>query len=218
MNDRVARVAAALDAVAAPVGLQRLEALGVEGSGAYEYYAVRLRRGTIFSPYELHLARALSAWPAAPRVVHEVGGGFGGLSILLAALGFKATCLELDVRRFGGAMALVEGLGEAFPEVRDNCRMINARFPLAPGELPCAGAMAVITNLVFTTTAEAKAAIIAALRPYPCAIIDIDRFLVQCRSLRERAARLEEFEAAGLVGEPFLDLGVNACLYRFMRG
>ena len=218
MNDRVAQVAADLDAVAAPLGLERLETLGLDGSGAYEYYAVRLRRGTIFSPYELDLARALSAWPAAPRVVHEIGGGFGGLSILLAALGFKATSLELDAKRFGGASALVEGLREAFPELRDNCRMINARFPMAPGELPAAGAMAVITNLVFTTTAEAKAGIIAALRPYPYAVIDIDRFLVQCRSPEERAARLAEFEAAGLVGEPFLDLGVNACLYRFTGG
>ena len=218
MNDRVAQVAANLDAVAAPLGLERLETLGLDGSGAYEYYAVRLRRGTIFSPYELDLARALLAWPAAPRVIHEIGGGFGGLSILLATLGFKAICLELDAKRFGGASALVEGLREVFPELRENCRMINARFPMAPGELPVAGAMAVTTNLVFTTTAEAKAEIIAALRPYPWAIVDVDRFLVQCRSYQERAARLEEFEAAGLVGEPFLDLGVNACLYRFMPG
>ena len=65
-------------------------------------------------------------------------------------------------------------------------------------------------------SARAKAAILAALRPYPVSIIDVDRFLNQCRSPEERAARLEEFETAGLVGEPYLDLGASACLYRFV--
>ncbi|MGI8839356.1 MAG: hypothetical protein ACR2F8_00990 [Caulobacteraceae bacterium] len=215
MTDRVAQMAAALDRVAAPVGLDRLETLGLDISGAYEYYAVRLRRGTIFAPYELDLARALLAWPGAPAIAHEIGGGYGGLSILLAALGFKATSLEFDVRRHAGAMALLESLHGEFPGLRDDCRMINARFPLPPGELPTADAMAVITNLVSTTTPRAKAEIVAALTTYRWAVIDVDRFLVQCHSAAERAARLAEFASAGLTGEPFLDLGANACLYRF---
>jgi|GEM_PF-5190257 len=215
MNDRVAQVAADLDAIAVPLAIDRLNTLGLDGSGAYGFYEVRLARGTIFSNYDLALARALSAWPEAPERIHEIGGGFGGLSLLLAALGFKATSLEVDPKRFQGAMALMEGMNEAFPAVRDNCRMILARFPMPPGDLPPGGAMAAITNLICTTTPQAKAAILAALRLYACSIVDIDGFLTHAKSLEERVARLRAFEAAGLVGEPFLDLGASACFYRF---
>jgi hypothetical protein len=215
MNDYVGEVAAGLDALAVPLGLDRLATLGLDGSGAYAYYEVRLRRGTIFASYELALARALLGWPEAPRIVHEIGGGFGGLSMLLARLGFRAICLEYDVKRFDGAMALLAGMSQIYPDLANNCEMINARFPMEPGALPSDDAMALITNLVCTTTSEAKADIITALRRYPEAIIDIDRFLVQCQSPEERAMRLEEFRTSGFVGELFLDLGKSAYLYRF---
>ncbi|MBA3812039.1 MAG: hypothetical protein H0X27_10450 [Caulobacteraceae bacterium] len=215
MNDRVATAAAALDAVAAPLGLARLESMGEAESGAYRFYSTRLRRGTIFSDYEIALARTLTEWPAAPRRIHEVGGGFGSLCLLLALLGFKSTCLELDARRFAAAEALRDGLTDAFVEIRDGYQLLNERFPLARGALPPTGAMAVITNLVFTTSAGEKAEILAALRDYDRAIIDVDRFLTPCETAGQRAERLAELEAAGLYGAPFLDLGKSACFYRF---
>lgn len=215
MNDRVAQMAAGLDAVAVPLGLKRMESLGEDGSGAYAFYAVRLRRGTIFSDYDLALTRALLAWPRAPRTAHEIGGGFGGLAILLAALGFQTTCLEVDVKRFAAAAALLAELQAVYTELKDRCQVIHARFPLPGGALPAAGAMALITNLAFTTTPEDKAAILAALRAYPVAIVDVDRFLTHCKTPDERAGRLKEFSDAGLVGQSFLDLGASACFYRF---
>lgn len=214
ISERVTEVAAGLDALAVPLSLARLERLGLEGSGAYAYYQVRLHRGTIFAPYELALAGALAGWDRAPRIAHEIGGGFGGLSLLLARLGFRTVCLEYDVKRYHGAMALWEVLSTSFPDLKNNCKMINARFPMTLAELPAVGAMAVITNLVCTTTPEAKAEMLAALSAYTAAIIDIDRFLVQLRSPEERQLRLLEFQAAGLVDEPFLDLGAEACFYR----
>ncbi len=215
MNDRVATAAAALDAVAAPLGLRRLESMGEEESGAYRFYSTRLRRGTILSDYEIALAGALVDWPGAPRRIHEIGGGFGSLCLLLALLGFKCICLEVDDRRFAAAEALRDGLTEAFAEIRDGYQVLNERFPLARGALPAAGAMAVITNLVFTTSAEAKAEILEGLRDYDRAIIDVDRFLTPCETSEQRAERLDELEAAGLYGAPFLDLGKSACFYRF---
>lgn len=217
MNDRVAKAAAELDAVAAPLGLRRLEALGEELSGAYNFYATRLRRGTILGPYDLGLARALLDWPEAPRRIHEIGGGFGNFCILLALLGFKTTSLEADSRRFAAANALQDALNAEFPQVRDGYEIINQRFPLARGLLPPAGAMVVATNLVSTTSTEARARILAAVRAYDCAIVDVDRFLVHCTTPEQRAERLETLAAAGLYGELFLDLGKNACFYRFVR-
>jgi hypothetical protein len=218
MIDRVAEVAAQLDALTVPLGLKRVDKLGLDGSGIYPYYKVRLDRGTIFANYELALARALLAWPEAPRVAHEIGGGLGGLSLLLAALGFRTVCLEYDIKRFDAAQALLKGLSGAYPDLRANCEMINARFPMSPDALSPRDAIALITNLVCTTTDEAKAEIIAALGTYPWAIIDIDRFLVQIGTAEERASRLTEFRVAKLAGEPYLDLGKSACLYRFTVG
>jgi hypothetical protein len=218
MNDRVAEAAAKLDAVAVPLGLRRIEAMGDHESGAYNFYATRLRRGTIFSDYDLALARALSEWPRAPKIAHEIGGGFGSLCLLLAMLGFKTTCLEVDRRRFAAAAELQVRLGATFKEIRGGCRVVNDRFPMRPGALRPAGAMALVTNLVFTTTQSQKADIVAALAAYPQAIIDVDRFLTFCATPDERERRLEEFAAAGLVGEPFLDLGASACFYRFPAG
>jgi hypothetical protein len=75
--------------------------------------------------------------------------------------------------------------------------------------------MALITNLVFTTTAQQKAEILGGLAVYPVSIIDVDRFLTFCTTPEERESRLGEFADAGLVGAPFLDLGRSACFYRF---
>jgi hypothetical protein len=213
--DHVAQMAASLDAVAVPLGMERMDMLGEDDSGAGHLYAVRLRRGTIFADYDVPLARALLAWPQAPRVAHEVGGGFGNLSILLAALGFETISLDLDRKRSDGAEALLAGLKAVFPGLRERCRMINARFPMWEGELPSAGAMVLITNLFFATTAQAKARILAALKTYAFAVIDVDRFLIHCKTPEERAGQLEAFRDAGLVGELFLDLGASACFYRF---
>jgi hypothetical protein len=218
MNDRVTEVAAGIDAVAVPLGLARLETMGVVGSGAFEYYKVRLQHGTIFADYELALARAILAWPEALGMVHEVGGGLGELSILLTKLGIRTICLEHDERRFDASVDLLEKLSEIYPDLIGNCQIIYASFPMSPGALSPRGAMALSTNLICTTTAQAKAEIMAALKAYPCAIIDIDRFLVECKTLEERASRLAEFSRAGFASEQFLDLGKSACLYRFSGG
>lgn len=245
MEDRVARVAAGIDAAAVPVGLARLEALGEAASGAQNFYAVRLRRGSIFADYDLALARALLAWPAAPKIVHDIGGGFANLAMLLAGLGYRALCLEIDPARCAAAERLLGAVSEVMPEVRDNCDVLNVRFPDLPASTPAAaagrptlwrrllrrpapdapvvdlarnGRMAVITNMVFTTSAEEKQRILSGLRDYSVAIIDIDRFLSKCASPQDRQLRLAEFSAAGLKGEPFLDLGASACFYRFIRG
>ena len=83
-----AAAAARIDAVAVPVALERLRRMGEAESGASRFYAVRLERGTLFSDYDIALADALAAWHDAPGIVHEIGGGFANLSMLLSALGF----------------------------------------------------------------------------------------------------------------------------------
>ena len=204
--------AARIDAIAVPLSLERLERLGELESGCNNFYAVRLRRGTIFSDYDLALAEALVARSDLPRVVHEVGGGFGNLSMLLAMNGFQATCLELAKLRYDGGMAILEALRPALPQMA-NFRLLHAAFP--EPTLKPDGAMAVITNLVATTSEADRRAMLRRLGAYDAAIIDVDRFLTSITTAPERETRLADFAAHGLTGEPFLDCGTSACFYLF---
>lgn len=210
MNAREA--AARIDAIAVPVALERLERLGEAESGASRFYAVRLERGTLFSDYDIALAEALSAWPDAPRVIHEIGGGFANLSMLLSAVGFETVCLEMAGHRYGGARALLRAVREDMPELR-KCRVVKSFFP--DPELSPVGAMAVATNLVATTSDEARREIIEGLKRYDVSILDVDRFLTMVQSPAEREARLEALRAENLIGSPFLEIGTSACFYRF---
>ncbi len=217
-TDRVALAAARLDAIAKPVCVARLRDLGEHESGAYNFYAERLARGTIFSDYELALTEALLAWPQSPRRVHEIGCGFASLSLLLSSLGFAVTALELDGRRFAGAAAIINAVQRTAPGAGGRVELLNTRFPVGSHILPPDDAVLIITNLVFTTSPGARASMIEAIGRYPAAIVDIDRFLSPSRTPEERARVLDEFEAAGLAGRVFLDLGPSACFYRFGDG
>jgi hypothetical protein len=200
-----------LTAAALPTAQARLAELGEKESGASNFYAVRIGRGELFANYERALVEALQE-RGLPREVHEIGGGFGTLSWLFAALGLRAVCLEHDRRRFAGAEALWVALAMADAKLAARLELRRESFPstaLAPR-----GATALITNLVFTTAPEVRAGIIAALARYPEVILDVDRFLVSSGP-DERPALLDEFARAGLLGEPFLDMGVSACFYRF---
>lgn len=204
--------AAAIDAIAVPVARQRLETLGEQASGAGPFYAVRLDRGTLFADYDIRLAEALLADPTAPRTVHEIGGGFGNLSLLLTAVGFETVCLEMSAQRHAGAIALLEALQSDMPQMK-GCRILKAAFP-AP-KLSPQGAMAIATNLVASTSPEVRARIIAGLKRHPVAILDIDRFLTMTSGAEDRSERLAALANEGLVGEAFLDLGGSARFYRF---
>jgi hypothetical protein len=216
--ESVRRLAATLDEIAVPFCVKRLEELGERESGAYNFYAERLRRGTIFGDYELALVSALTGWSEAPTIAHEIGCGYATLSLLLAGVGFQCVALEVDQRRYAGALALREEIRVRFPELANSCRLLNQRFPVESKMLPQAGAFAITTNLVFTTTETSRNAIFEGLARYPWAIVDVDRFLTAIREGDERALRVAEFDRRGLAGEPFLNLGPSARFYRFGDG
>lgn len=215
MTDRVTEAAARLDSILMPVARMRIETMGAENSGAYNFYEVRVGRGSLFTGYELELAALLDRLERKPSMVHEIGVGWGQLSFLLAALGIDTVALEIDRRRYAAGAALHAVIEAADPALAQRSRVLHEKFP-SP-ELEPEGAMAVATNLVFTTSAAERRAIIAALGRYPSAIIDIDRFLTQLTSPDQRAGVLEEFAAEGMTGELFADLGGSACFYRFTR-
>lgn len=212
MVDRIDALVARLDAVAVPALQARVDALGEVDSGAYNFYLTRLARGTLFADYDAALARKLEA-SGVPAIVHDIGGGIGNLSWLLAALGAQARCLEHDRRRHAAAIALLRAVRSADPRTAARVRALRTSFP--DPALESEGATAVVTNLVFTTGDAERAAILGGLRGYAAAIVDIDRFL-HTSGPEEREATVAEFAAAGLAGEPWLEVGRSACFWRFV--
>ena len=204
-----------LNALILPTARARIETMGSDAAGAYGFYQVRVDRGDMFAHYERVLSARLIEDPACPPAIHEVGGGYGSLSMLMGALGREAVCLEVDIRRFDGGCALLDATRGDWPAIADRVRFVYDRFPSASVEPD--GAWAVITNLVATATPVQRAAIVAALGRYPTAIIDIDRFLEPARTEEARAAVLDEFRQSGLEAEPYLDLGDEARYYRLTR-
>lgn len=213
MSDRVSEAAARLDSILMPVARMRIETMGLEESGAYNFYDVRVGHGTLFADYELAIARKLAEYGPG-GLVHEIGVGWGQLSFLLAAIGIDTVALEVDRRRYAAGSSLHAVIAAADPKTAQHCQVLFEKFP-SP-DLSPKGAVALATNLVFTTSPEQRRAIITALSRYDAAIIDVDRFLVSSKP-ENRPALLAEFEAQGLAGEPFLDLGASACFYRFRR-
>ncbi|MFW2831635.1 hypothetical protein [Sphingomonas sp. ID0503] len=205
-------LAARLNADVLPLAQARLDALGEEESGFYNFYAARIRDGSLFASYEVELAEAILALPDVPAVVHEVGGGLGTLSWLLAAAGLDVLCMEHDRRRIEAAAALLDGIADRWPDLVARCRLVRSSFPDA--ELDPAGATLVITNLIYTTTPAKRASLVAAIARYPQAIVDIDRFCEPARNEAERAAVLAQFTGAGMPTEPFLEVGKSANLHR----
>ena len=206
-------LARTLNDLLVPALRTRIADMGEMDSGAYNFYAVRAERGDLFAEYELALAERLIEAGLADSV-HEIGGGLGTFSWLLAGAGASTICLEHDRRRFAAAQALWVPLAVAMPDLAARLELRKDSFPdpnLAPGR-----AVAVATNLVFTTTAAQRAAIIAALARYRLAIIDVDRFL-DSTVAGARPLLLGEFAAAGLTGEPLLDLGPSACFWQFRQ-
>jgi len=216
VSDRVSEACDRLDSILMPVARMRIDTLGVEDSGAYNYYDVRVGRGSLFVGYERALAAALIEPANRPSLVHEIGVGWGQLSYLLAALDIDAVALELDRRRYVAGAALHAVIEAAAPPIAQRARILHERFP-AP-DLEPEGATVIATNMVFTTSPTERKAIVGAIARYRSAILDVDRFLVQGgRTAEERALVLSEFDAAGMTGEPFLDVGSDACFYRFTR-
>lgn len=213
MSDRVNEAASRLNAILMPVAKMRIETMGLEESGAYNFYDVRVGHGTLFADYELEIARRFDAMNDRPKIVHEIGVGWGQLSFLLSALGISTVALEADRRRYAAGAALHGVITAASPAEAQHSQVLYEKFPSS--DLDPRGALALATNLVFTTSPAERRSIVAALATYKTSIIDVDRFLVHGKSVEERRSVIAEFESAGLKGELFADLGDSACFYRF---
>jgi hypothetical protein len=136
LNETAKDVAERINDLAVPVGQKRLVELGENESGAYNFYKVRLERGQLFADYEIALADALVRTLGESRSIHEIGGGYGTFSWLMAGMGFDVVCLELDPRRLDGGVALWQAIAAGWPDIAGSVHFINDRWP-DPGKCLC---------------------------------------------------------------------------------
>ena len=227
-----------LNAIMIAVLRRRIEQLGIDKSGTYNYYASRAAAGWIFSDYDIAVVKLLIAGDI--KTVHEVGAGVGQLAALLGWNGVRVTAFEQERDTYLTAKVLHDVLTAVEPELMANVELIGHAFPLEPGfgffgnypvapdvAVPAAfaarhdlgdaaNAVVMSTNLVATLAPEAQERVVAAMRRYRAALIDVDRFFGYSGIVADRARVFDLFRRAGFSrAEPFLDLGRSGCYFLF---
>ncbi|MDP1964218.1 MAG: hypothetical protein Q8K93_18695 [Reyranella sp.] len=208
--------AARLDELLVPVLRHRIERSGIQDSGAYNFYDMRLKGSSFFSDYELALARKFLSSSLGVREIHEIGSGFGQLMFLLGWNGFKTVGFEADRARAQTARDLKAIMDVVDPTLTANVQLLEAEFPSPEAPMPAAHSLILTTNLVATRTLPQQLAILKEMRKYPFVLTDVQRFFKVRLEPAEQQATFALFAEAGFEEpEVFLDLGAGGRYYLF---
>lgn len=194
------RSAAAIELVRETVGRvlqQRIELLGIEDSGAYDHYALMLRRGVKIPEFDLAALDVVRRCVPRLQTYHEIGSGIGILPFLLTLNGYSAVGIECDRRRHATAAAIWRELSVRAGVSSGNCRLLCGAFPEALARADLARAIAIVTDFVTAQTAAQREEILVNLRRYRFVLLDLQRFCI-IRDSRERQLELlDELRARG---------------------
>lgn len=206
---------AALNALLLPILRTRVDTYGEAEAGAYNFYLHRLTHQDMIGGYEVAIANRLIESGVGAAGVHEIGCGYGQLLFLLALRGIDAVGIEIDPRRYATGAIMLEAFKVAYPEAGRRCRLFQGAFPLADTVLAPGKDVVLTTNLVATADRKTQLKILAAMRRYPCAVVDVDRFMDRRTDEEGRQLTLALMREAGFKQiEPFLDLGEDGRYYR----
>lgn len=199
-----------------PVMRYRVEKLGEDASGAYNFYRSRLEANRVFCDYEIQLVeRIVERLPAIDHI-YEIGCGWGQLVFLLAWCGYETTGFEIDSRRFLGAEFLRKVLGQIDEDRVVHARLRNEFFP--PLDRPeRSRSLVIATNVVVSNPELFEEQMMWALRRYRYAIVDVDRFC-RLRQPEERPALIASVEQTGMTSAGLVcDAGSDGQFYLFER-
>jgi hypothetical protein len=192
--------AAEVDQTGCPVLAAWIKQDAETASAAGDFYKARIARGTILSHLNVQLACcAAESVPPGARIV-EIGGGFGGLAVLLSALGFGVTSFEMTAGRFDGARVLAHAAAQKWPHIEARLNIVNGCFPMA--FTPAARSSAqpnvlVAADCTSTVNATHMPLLIESLRYFDTLII-CPRLFGVARSQVEVATFLADLAARGL--------------------
>lgn len=198
-----------------PAMRRRIDKLGIEASGAYNFYRSRVVANQAFSSYEVLLAQKIvDQFATSVQEVHEIGCGWGQLVFLMASCGYKSIGFEVDSKRFEGAQSLSKALERVDEACARRASIRNESFP--PLDRPESGSSLVVsTNVVVSDPHLFEPQMVWALRRYKYAIIDVDRFC-RLRRASERQDLIDMIGHAGLKSAGlFCDAGNDGQFYLF---
>ena len=189
--------------------IRRRLPMGLEESGAGDYYAQRLARGETFPPYAQLIARAILDHKTDASAVIEIGAGLGELPFLLAAEGFETWAVERSEARFEASRELHAKLAEVDDDFVDRAHILCGEFPCPITGTSPATSIMISTGLVFDATVEHETRLVDAMLGYRHVIVDVSR-LVRYRSSPQAWAPVER---------RFLDAGfrVRRVLYEYVK-
>lgn len=176
---------------------KRIDTLGVHGSGAYQHYSAMLQNGFNIPAYDLLAFEMLRSQAPRASAYHEIGSGIGALPFLLALNGYPAVGIEVDQRRHETAMAIWRELSARPETANASCRLVLGRFPEPIDQEDTSDAIAIVTDFITSQTDKQREAILAGLRRYRYALIDLQRFVRAHAQTEDQMALLKELCALG---------------------
>jgi capsular polysaccharide transport system permease protein len=207
-SGRPAGAAEVVREAAARILRERIGLLGVDRSGAYEHYNLKLELGLPIPPYEIAIVDLVTSRLPRLRSYHEIGSGLGTLPLMLAYEGLPSVGIERDERRHLTATTILRDLSARFPQIENGCRLIGANFPEAVTDLDVSDSMAVVTDLMSTQSPQEYARLCRGLAQYRYVLIDLQRFCISRTSTGEYRQLIAELQSQGLLPcEEVLDFG-----------
>jgi SAM-dependent methyltransferase len=147
---------------------------------AGSFYQNRLTASEYLANYEwVVLDYLLCRFPPNETRVAEIGAGYGLLSLVLAASGYKVIAFEGLRPRFEGIEFLVEHFASTYPALAENLLPVRGWFPDALSgavTAPDRRNVLVATNIVNTAAAARQDQILRAAVAFDEVILDTTRF------------------------------------------
>ena len=173
---RANEIAARLNDVACAVVAERTAELGLAGAGVSGEYPSRVSRKDILGVNERYLCEYIATLAEFTEVL-EVGSGFGGLPLLLGAMGMRSRGVEAMVSRHETAAALRQAWGRVDPAGAGRVTLVNGRFPDVVANDDLSGSLVLVVDMLSDRMQGKVQAFVAALARGTAVIIEMSRFV-----------------------------------------
>ncbi len=169
-----------------------------ERHGITGFYVTRARETAILQRSEQILAKEILLRFGPTAEVWEIGCGLGVLTTLLAANGIHAVGLDRNPGRLKFAADIANSFGGETIEHYKEPRFIAGVFPkIVDGEKRLSDSVALVTNLLGSSSLKSQTHFIRGLRRFGAVVIDLQRFFTRRTSIEEQQSLIDMFRAEG---------------------
>jgi SAM-dependent methyltransferase len=151
---------------------ERLARLGVRESGLFNFYAWKLQHQCLLYDYDQKAICLLQGMRGRYRRVWDIGAGIGQLSVALAADGWQVMAIDHSRLRFAALEAVIDSVGESWPEIGARIEPILGTFPDVIAEIDVSNDLAIAFGSTFTAPQATHQAFVDALHRFKAALID----------------------------------------------